>query len=186
MSLDFTKPGPQILIDQINADNPAAALTVDKVTFGSPMVNQDPDKALYNSAVYVTPVLGQGFTGPYVYKYNRIDLESLFNPGNSSYAVGNAVRLSDLIAQINAALNIALVSPVVADPSAGVQAASGDYLDIVLPQPTAKHPSIDFVLTADPSSLIYQGSAILTLTTAAVDLASVIKVPSTGLTYAAG
>jgi hypothetical protein len=72
----------------------------------------------------------------------------------------------------------------VANPSEGVRAQAGDYTDIVLPQPSAKKPSINFVLTADPTSLIYTGSAILTLTTTAKDLGAAIAVASTGLVHA--
>jgi hypothetical protein len=185
MSLDFTKTGPEILVDQINADNPAAAITAAMVSFSAPWNNIDPaTKASFNTAVEITPVLGQGFTGPMTYPYNRIDLASLFNVSNSSYSVGSAVTLSDLIDQINTALGIKLSSPVAADPSNGIRAQAGDFIDITLPQPTAKKPSINFVLTADPTSLIYTGSAILTLTTTAKDLAATIAVASTGLVHA--
>jgi hypothetical protein len=184
MSLDFTKTGPEILVDQINADNPTAALSTAMVSFGTPWQNFEADKATYNTAVMITPVLGQGFTGPVRYPYNRIDLASLVNDSNRSFDVESAVNLSDMIERINTALGIKLVSPTVANPSEGVRAQAGDYTDIVLPQPSAKKPSINFVLTADPTSLIYTGSAILTLTTTAKDLGAAIAVASTGLVHA--
>jgi hypothetical protein len=184
MSLDYTKTGPQILVDQINADNPGAGLTTATVEFSDPWINNEADNATYNTAVILTPVLGQGFTGPVRYPYNRVDLASLVTDSNRSFDVGTAVKLSDMIDRINTALGVKLVSPVVADPSNGVVAAAGDYRDIVLPQPTAKRPSVDFVITADPASLVYTGSAILTLTTTAKDLGATLAVASTGLVQA--
>jgi hypothetical protein len=184
MSLDFTKTGQEILVDQINADNPAAALTTAKVQFSAPWSNYEADKATYNTVVMITPVLGQGFTGPVRYPYNRIDLATLVTDSNRSLDAGTAVHLSDMIDRINTALGVKLESPTVADPSNGVVAAPGDYRDIILPQPTAKKSSVDFVLTADPASLVFMGSAILTLTTTAKDLGATLAVASTGLVHA--
>lgn len=185
MSLDLTKSPQDILVQQLNKDNPSASLTDASVTFGAVMRNNDPDSDTYEAVIEVQSVQGQGFSNNYFYKYNRIDLASIFNGGNNSFAIGTAKTLADLIGTINSALGTNFTVTTLPNNDTNQLYVQGDVMPLTLPQPTHQVPSIKFMLTADPNSLIYRGAAMLTLTTNAADLEAAISAPSTGLAYTA-
>lgn len=183
MSLDFTQSPANILVQQLNKDNPGKNLTVAQVTFGPVMANSDPDSATFDSVIEVTSVQGPTYEGSYFYKYNRVDLATLFNVGNSTFAVGTAVELADLLAAINAAAALNLSITVLPNNDTNQLYVQGDVMPIKLPQPTAAKPSVNFLLSADANSLIFKGAALLTLTTPAANLGATFSAASTGLTY---
>lgn len=185
MSLDLTKSAQDILVQQLNKDNPTAALTDASVTFSPVMLNSDPDAATYEAVIEVIAVQGQAFSGSYFYKYNRIDLASIFNGSNNSFPIGAAKTLADLLPAINSALGTNFTITTLPNNDTNQLYVQGDVMPLTLPVPTHQTPSIKFMLTADPNSPIYRGAAMLTLTTTAADLSAAVSAPSTGLTYTA-
>lgn len=183
MSLDFTQSPQAILVQQLNHDNPGKNLTVNQVVFGPVMANSDPDSNLYDSVIEVSAVQGPTFEGSFFYKYNRLDLANIFTSGISTYAVGTAVELADLLAAINTAAKLNLGITTLPNNDTNQLYVQGDVMPMKLPQPTAAKPSVNFLLSADANSLLFKGAALLTLTTPAANLAASFPVLSTGLTY---
>jgi hypothetical protein len=168
---DLTKAPDQIVLDLINTDN-STSLTLGLLDFGLPTVTagETPEK---NTTLTVTAKAGSGYTGSQVVQYNRVNLSTI--PGiaekEATYQLGDALKVSDLIDEINAMYGIKLVP--------------ADYVDADLPTfeglPNEEH-TVQLVAAAD--SLIYIGSLVLTLKSADIELSSVITVTAlNGLTY---
>jgi hypothetical protein len=185
MSLDLTKSAAEILLQQINADL-GTSFTADQVTFGPVMKNMDADSGTFEAAVQITGVPGVGPNGTVVYKYNRIDLSSIFNGANSSYSVDGGITYAQLLANINAAIGTNMSLSTLPDNDTNQLYVQGDVTPTrKMPFPAPGKTSVQFILTADPNSLIYKGEAMLTAVTAKQSLASYFTAPSTGLAYTA-
>ncbi|WP_144106595.1 hypothetical protein [Paraburkholderia sp. BCC1886] len=182
-ALDFTQTGQTILLAQILNDNPDCGLSAANCVFTYPIPNPDAVADGYDTLIRIDPIQGEGFFESFIYKYNKIDLASVFEGATTSFDKGSAVQLSDLIATINESATINLAAPVLADPANNIKAAPGDFNDLKLPQPTGPGVPVNFILTAAPMSFIYKGDVILTLTTTYKTIASVLTTPSTGLVF---
>jgi hypothetical protein len=180
--LILTESAQAVLVQQINKDN-NKTFTVEQLSFGPVMTNAGPDSAQYEAVVMVTGVPAQGWAGSFAYKFNRIDLDTIFTTGNSTYSVDSCASYADLIALINTAMGTNMQLTVMPNSDTNQLYTEGDIAPAVLPAPTPAHPSVAFILTADLNSYLYRGSAILTATTAAVSLSTAFTVASTGLTY---
>jgi hypothetical protein len=180
--LVLTESAQAVLVQQINKDN-NKSFTVEQLSFGPVMTNAGPDAAQYEAVVLVTGIPSQGFAGSFAYKYNRIDLDTIFNANNSSYSVDACNEYSDLLALINTAMGTNMAMTVLPNSDVNQPYVSGDVSPAALPAPTPAAPKVSFILTADLNSYLYRGAAVLTATTAAVSLATAFTVPSTGLTY---
>lgn len=106
---DFKLSPDQIVLDLINHDN-ASSLTLELIELGIPYVAAG-SEALANTEMEVTAVEGSGYKGSVVVNYNRLEIQD-FVPimvgENLTLPVGDAVNFSDLIGEINVALDINL------------------------------------------------------------------------------
>jgi hypothetical protein len=186
MSLNLNQSAQAILLAQLNADL-GQSWTADQIEFGELALNNGSDAASYEVVIQVTGVPGKGPNGSFYYKYNRIDLSAIFNNTNNTYNVDGGIDYAGLIAKINAAIGTAMVLTVLPDHDTNQLYVAGDIMPASMPFPAPGKTSVNFILTADPNSLIYRNSAILVATTAMTSMAAAVGsfAGSTGLTYTA-
>jgi len=178
MADNLTLAPKEVLCALINRNNTAqgAALTPELVDFGLPTQSA----GAKNTDITVTAKVGSGYTGAEVINYDRVHLQTdVVNAYVASaagrdvvFAVGNAVKISDMIAEINSRLAINLTPD--------------DYVDATLPEFTGvANEELDVQVTAKADSLCYRGSFTFKLKAEDIPLSEVIvtKVLN-GLTYA--
>lgn len=167
--LDFTKDPNQVLLDQINHDN-ASTLTLAAIAYGLPTAvtgtNPNPDTQISLSAK-----TGSGYSGAVTVSYNRVQLSTIPGSRPTTFSLGSAKNISDLIPEINLAYQINLTV--------------ADYGDGPLPtftgQPNETHP---FQVAALADSVVYEGVMSLTVHANDIPLATVITTQNlTGLVY---
>lgn len=106
----FGSPGQAAIIAALNKEQ-GTTLLARQVTFGTPGVS--PGDALFNTALTLTSVVGQGYKGTFTVRYNRADaslstvLNNLVLPGGQTITVGNTHALIPLI---NTATGLTLVT----------------------------------------------------------------------------
>jgi hypothetical protein len=181
VTLNLNQAAAAILLQQFNADN-GTSYTTEQIEFGPVMENHDVDSATYEACVLMQGVQGSGVAGSYTYKYNRIDLSTIF-AGHATYDVTAMTSYAQLIAAINTALSTDMQISVLPNNDTNQLYVAGDINPASLPVPPAGKTSVAFVLTADPNSLIYRNSVVLTATTTATSIAASVTKPSTGLTF---
>lgn len=160
---DFTKSPEQIVLDLINHDN-ASILTLELVSLGLPNVTVD-NANDRNTEIVVSSVEGGGYKGEVTVEYNRLQIQDfvpiMVEGGALSLPVGDALRFSDMIPEINLALGINLTEADYVDGDIGEWAGTpNEVKEIVIP------------MSAD--SLVYIGSLTLSLEAEDIELASVI------------
>ncbi len=171
MSTNYNQLPRKILVDLINADN-GSALTTGVVTFGNPSVITGLGGR--NTAVVVSAAGGSGYSGNVTVNYKRIDIATVPGSRSLQFQAGDAVNVSDLIDEINAAYGILLQAE--------------DYVDAALPtfDGVTPHEVQYFDLVAAANSLIWTGTLTLTLNGNDVPLSNVVTVLDlNGLTYTA-
>lgn len=164
---DFTKSDVQILLDQINEDN-TSSLTPALVTFGAVAT----DAGVRNSKITVTSQAGSGYTGSVEVFYNRVDLATVPGARSTTFQVGDATNLSDLIDEINTAYQLNLTA--------------NDFVDVAIPAFPGEEPheTQTINLTAKATSLIFRGELVLTVNANDIPLSSVVTTTTlNGLTY---
>lgn len=154
---DFTKLPKQIVVDLINYDNDTL-LSPDLITFGTPNVIS----GVYNTSLLVTAVPDSHYEGSVTIQYNRIDIGTVPGVRSTSFPIGTATKISDLIPAINAAYQINLTAD--------------DYIDEVLPQFTTNDPNEvqTFELYTNPNSLVFIRDVTFNLIRNKILLSSVI------------
>lgn len=170
---DLTKIPKQVMLDLINADN-GSALTDALLDFGLPTAatGQTPAR---NTELTVTAKAGSGYTGSVVVTYNRLNLNTgiLVPSGkDATFVKGDAVKISDIVPELNALLNINLTAD--------------DYVDGDLPSFVGGIPNetLDVSVVAKADSLCYIGSLVFHMKSEEIELSSVITVTQlNGLTY---
>lgn len=167
--LDFTKNPNQILLDQINNDN-TSALTLAQISYGLPTAATGPTPPA-DTTITVISADGSGFTGSVNINYNRVDLSTIPGTRSTTFTLGDAVNVSDLIPEINTAYQINLTA--------------SDYEDAVLPTFTGTPDEMhDFQVAANADSVVYEGTVTLTVQGNDIPLSSVITTQTlTGLVY---
>lgn len=134
---DFKKLPKQIIVDLINYDNDTS-LEVELLTFGNPVVTN----SKFNTSLVVTSVPDSHYIGSVTLKYDRIDIASVVKNHGVNIPVGSALRVSDLIPQINNHF--------------GINLTPDDYIDSDLPVLSNSFDEIkSFNITMHPNSLIY-------------------------------
>lgn len=167
---DFTKSSVDILLQLIKKDNPKAApLTPEVVTFGLPTVATE----TRNSKITISAVKDSGYSGAVTMEYDRVNIGSVPGERSTTFPIGNAIKLSDLIPEINAAYDINL--------------QEGDYTDVDLAPFTGEVPNetqnVQLVVVSDNPCFI--GSLVIIVASEDLDLASIItNTVMNGLTYA--
>lgn len=184
MSLNLNQSAQAVLLAQINADL-GTTWTANQIEFGPLMTNNGPDASTYEVVIEVSGAQGQGPNGSFMYKYNRIDLSAIFNGTNNSYNVDGGLTYMQLLAKINTAMGTNMQLSVLPSPETNQLYVAGDIMPAAFPFPGPANASVNFILTADPNSLIYRNSAILVATTAMASMATLSngKTGSTGLVY---
>lgn len=155
---DFTKLPVEILIDLINFSN-GTALPPDMLTFGEPT---ELTVGAHNTTVVGTAKPGAYYTGSVTLTYNRVDLETIPGVRSTTFEIGNATTIADLVEKINAAYQLNL------QPE--------DFVDAELPtlSDPVSNQEMPFDLVAGPKSLIYRNKVTLNVYRADVALSSVI------------
>lgn len=165
---DFTKLPQQIIVDRINNDNAVngAALTPALLDFGLPTAAGGASPAR-NTDLTLTAKSGSGYSGSVTVHYNRVDLSTVPGTRSTTFPKGDAVKVSDMISEINAAY--------------GINLQSGDYVDGNLPTFTGTpNEEYEFQLTADADALCWFGSVMLTVKSEDIALSSVITEQTLG------
>lgn len=160
MSVDYTKPSKDVVVQKVNRDN-GTSLTADMVDFGVPA----PSGAVPNTRVTMTARPNMGFTGSVEITYNRRSLARFAQQPVTVFSLNQAVMISELLAAINAqyAVNI----------------SAAEIVDGPLPAFLGNTPAatLPFVLTAQPGSLMYYGQVTLYVRRADIQLSSLITIP---------
>jgi hypothetical protein len=170
MATDFKKSDVQILVDLINETNAGVALTTEVVTFGLPSVATGGSER--NTDITVTAVEDSGYINSKNLNYNRVDLATIPGTRSVEFPKGDAVKISDMILEINAKY--------------GINLTANDFVDGPLPDFVGGMPNekLEFQVSAAANSLIYQGSVFLKLAAEDLDLAVIITNPVlNGLVY---
>jgi hypothetical protein len=168
MATDFTKGDTQIIVDLINERNAGLSLTPLLVTFGLPTLNATDAR---NTKVTVTAVPGSGYKNFKSLLYNRVELAVIPGARSIEFPKGDALKIADLIPEINARYQLNLTT--------------NDFVDGDLPNFTGTpNEKLDFQLAANADSLVYIGSVTLKIIAEDLDLAVVIANPILdGLVY---
>ena len=147
--IDFTKSAKQILIDLLNgtAENAGLGMVAEYVTFGAAVADATTSK---NTKIVITPVQGSGYKDAVELFYNRPSIATVPGARSKEFPVGNAVNVSDVIADINARYQLNLTVD--------------DYVEAALPAFEGEpNETQDFTLTMKSTSLLFSGSVVLTL-----------------------
>lgn len=165
---DLTKTGPALIFAMINTANSATltrgVASATNMTFGVPAVLAGGDASGKNTSLAVTAVAGQGYTSPpsVTITYNRLNIDTdvlaKLAPSGVSFVDAAYAKVSDLLAIVNSTYSLNLQA---GDISNGNDALSGAY-----PRTAT--------LTIAAGSLVYIGSAAITITQADVALSSAI------------
>lgn len=157
---DFSKMPDQIVLDLINEEN-SSSLTLELVEFGKPFIAS---MAEANTELEVTAKDGSGYKGSVTVAYNRLDVQG-FVPimvgSGLVLPVGDAVKFSDLIPEINVAL--------------GINLTEGDYVDGDIGEWAGTlNETKEIVIPMHAESYVFTGGLTLTLVTDDILLSEVI------------
>lgn len=109
MYLDYTKPGPELLVDLINESNETIFQPGD-LSFSSPLPYVDSNHPEVNTQIVASGTGTTGFTGPATLYYNRLDLDYMLGVRDNSYAVPAAqpIDVAAVLTQLNARCELGL------------------------------------------------------------------------------
>lgn len=167
---DFTKDPEQIVLDLINNDN-TTTITEAQVTFGLPSAAPGETPPL-DTQLTLTAVALSGYTGSQTVTYNRVPFSTVPGSRSTTFALGAAVNISDLVTAINAAYQLNL--------------QPADFVDGALPTFTDEEPgeTLPFDLVAGEDSLVFSGTVSLLVQRNDIALSSVITTTAlSGLVY---
>ena len=104
-------PTEELVVHQINDDNPNAKISLDKVTLSKPKVidKTGADGKKRNSEYVVTARKGKGFRDTVPVTANRLDMGAMFRNTNVFLDVHNPKSSTDLLAALNRGYGLALV-----------------------------------------------------------------------------
>lgn len=104
MNIDIAKSGIQNLLDLINADNPAAALTTAKVDLAAPVVAAGANGR--NTTVVVTAKANQAFEGSVTVSLRRIAVNEATASPDTSYGYDDDDTWAQLLTAVAAGLGV--------------------------------------------------------------------------------
>ena len=123
-------PTDQLVVHQINDDNPDAKISLDKVTLGAPAVVDltGADGKKRNTKINVKARKGKGFRDAEDVKFNRLEMGALFRNTNVFLNVHEPKNSGELLAALNRGygLNLQLTDIVPTDIAAGVNPVPED------------------------------------------------------------
>lgn len=158
---DFTKSPKLLLVELINSDN-LINLTPKYVVFGLPSDN--PIEGIdRNTTITVSGTPDSTYIGSRELYYDRVPIDGFVGTTEISISRGEATKVSDIIDEINAALNINLTA--------------ADYHNDDLPPPgNDPEEPVDFSIRVTPESLVYRGSLDIKLESGLINLENIITV----------
>jgi hypothetical protein len=148
LALDFTQPAASVLLAQINHDN-NTSVTSDQIRFGQLAALPADDASGLNAMVYVASLQGASFEGQEFIRYNRIDISTVPGQRSTQFTLGSALKVSQLLPQINAALALNLTV--------------ADIVDAALPF-VEGGAAAAFSLEIAASALLWCGSVAMSVT----------------------
>lgn len=103
-------PTDQLVIHQINDDNPDAKISLDKVTLSAPTAIDETGKdgKKRNTKLNVKARKGKGFRDSQDVKYNRLQMAALFRNTNVFLDVNEPKTSADLLAALNRGYGLSL------------------------------------------------------------------------------
>jgi len=159
---DLTQTGETLILALVNAANTNLVngpLTTDNVTLGAPAVETG-DK---NSSVVLTGVAGNGYANTQTFTYNRLDIQSdVMNhiaPSGATLVNASYATVADLVAPLNSAYNLGLVSADISNGSDAITLTDG---------------AGNATVTMAAASLKYIGELSVAITQMQADLATVV------------
>lgn len=158
---DFTKTPQAILLDLINQSN-GTSIPAPAITFGLPTAATGGSPAR-NTDITVTAVQGSGYKNSANLHYDRVDLAVVPGSRGATITKGNATKLSDLLADINALW--------------GVNIGAADIVDVDLPAfAGTANETHDVQMAASADALVFRGSVTITVKGDDLDLAVILTV----------
>jgi hypothetical protein len=150
MSLDYTKPGPALLVDLINESNDTIFQPGD-LTFSTPLVYSDPAFPGINTRITASGTGTTGFEGPQDLFYSRLDLDYMLGVRDNRYTVpaDQPIDLAALLTQLNARCALGITTS-----------------DVLLDSTDPISAPTEIILSALVFSLTYIGETTLVLTPA--------------------
>jgi len=145
--LDYLNALPEVLLlEKANALNTGDIyeVGVTDVVFGIPSAVI---ASTHDTEVVVTSAVDSAFVNPQTLKYSRFDLSVLALIGPTTIALNDGATLADIVAELNLRFGFLL------------QTSDLDESAITLGNPFTDGD--DLVLTATPTSLLYQGTVTL-------------------------
>lgn len=96
-------PTDQLVVHQINSDNPTAKISLDKVTLSAPIAGNyvGADTNARNTKINVKARKGKGFRDAQDVTFNRLDMAALFRNTNVFLDVNEPANSTDLLAALN-------------------------------------------------------------------------------------
>ena len=96
-------PTDQLVVHQINSDNPTAKISLDKVTLSAPIAGNyvGADTNTRNTKINVKARKGKGFRDAQDVTFNRLDMAALFRNTNVFLDVNEPANSTDLLAALN-------------------------------------------------------------------------------------
>lgn len=172
---DFSKLPQEIVFDLINEQN-GTTLNNTLVELGLPTVTTTAG-APYNTDMTVSALEGSGYSGQVILGYNRLDVQGFMFGVTLELPVGNAVKFSDLMAEINLKMRTNITADDYVDGD--IVESAGEWEG--LPNETKQ-----ITIQMNPDSPVFIGSLTLTLAAEDIPLAQVITKPiMEGLNYPA-
>lgn len=114
-TLDFTQPALSVLLAQINYDN-NTTITPDQISVQQVAALPDTDPSGMNTVAFISSTQGAtAFEGREPFRYNRTDISTVPGARTTTFAVGSAYYLSDLLPQINSAWALNLTAADIQD-----------------------------------------------------------------------
>jgi hypothetical protein len=149
-TLDFTQPALDVLLAQINYDN-NTTITPDQVSDQQVASLPSSDSSGMNTITFISSTPGAtAFQGREPFKYNRIDISTVPGDRTTSFSVGDAYYLSDLLPQINAAWSLNLTVE--------------DIQDGILPGFPTNAVSVSLMMEMAPGSLLWINEVEISIT----------------------
>jgi len=157
---NYLQAPKQIIIDLINDANSGLGMTSAEVELSAPGAGN----GTLNTSLVVTPAAGSRFSNQVTVYYNRLGLAAVVATQDGRIeAIAESYTAADVLDAINAKYNLLITSD--------------DIEDLVLPAiPTVPGGEATLTLTAKAGSLIFTGTAEITLFVDTVDLEDAVLV----------
>jgi hypothetical protein len=150
LTLDFTQPALSVLLAQINYNN-NTTITPDQISVQQVAALPSTDSSGMNTIAFISSTQGAvAFEGREPFRYNRIDISTVPGARSTTFDVGAAIYLSDLLPQINSAWSLNLTA--------------ADIQDGILPGFPTGATSVSLMMEMASGSLLWINEAEISIT----------------------